>query len=377
MNILQIANGYCGNCLYKELFQQQRTLDINLEVFVPLHKGTAIPEEEPADVVFDACFGTLDRILFRSKQKNMLCAIERHWDVRQFQAIHAHTLFSGGYSAWKLHQKYGLPYVVAVRNTDKNVFFRYMLHLRHVGVKILRDAAAVVFLSPAYRDAVIETYVPASLRKSILEKSVVLPNGISSVFMDDRCPPHQLSADGVRLIYVGEITENKNISTTVDAVERLRSEGVSIMLTVAGPIRDPQYDGYFAKYPFVTYLGKLTPEQVKVALRQSDLFVMPSHKETFGLVYAEAMSQGLPVLYTRGEGFDGQFPDGQVGYAVDDHDSRDVAEKIKAVMANYDAMAWQAYEGCVRFSWPHLAEQYRDLYQKIILTEQEKHRVLE
>ena len=161
-----------------------------------------------------------------------------------------------------------------------------------------------------------------------------------------------------------QITENKNISTTVDAVERLRSEGVSIMLTVAGPIRDLQYDGYFAKYPFVTYLGKLTPEQVKVALRQSDLFVMPSHKETFGLVYAEAMSQGLPVLYTRGEGFDGQFPDGQVGYAVDDHDSRDVAEKIKAVMANYDAMAWQAYEGCVRFSWPHLAEQYRDLYQK-------------
>lgn len=40
---------------------------------------------------------------------------------------------------------------------------------------------------------------------------------------------------------------------------------------------------------------------------------MPSHKETFGLVYAEAMSQGLPIIYTKNQGFDGQFPDGYVG----------------------------------------------------------------
>ena len=38
----------------------------------------------------------------------------------------------------------------------------------------------------------------------------------------------------------------------------------------------------------------------------NDIFVMPSVTELL-LVYAEAMSQGLPVIYTRGQGFDGQF----------------------------------------------------------------------
>jgi len=49
---------------------------------------------------------------------------------------------------------------------------------------------------------------------------------------------------------------------------------------------------------------------------------MPSITETFGLVYAEALSQGLPVLYTRGQGFDRQFEEGEVGYAVDCFDDR-------------------------------------------------------
>ena len=40
-------------------------------------------------------------------------------------------------------------------------------------------------------------------------------------------------------------------------------------------------------------------------------FCLPSHAETFGLVYVEAMSQGLPIIY-EGQGFDKQFQDGEV-----------------------------------------------------------------
>ena len=39
----------------------------------------------------------------------------------------------------------------------------------------------------------------------------------------------------------------------------------------------------------------------------SDVFAMVSHHETFGLVYIEALSQGLPVLFTQGQGIDGTF----------------------------------------------------------------------
>ena len=61
---------------------------------------------------------------------------------------------------------------------------------------------------------------------------------------------------------------------------------------------------------------------------ESDIFVMPSRYETFGLVYVEALSQGLPVIYTRGQGFDGQIPDGEVGYSVKCNDVNEIAEKL-------------------------------------------------
>jgi glycosyltransferase involved in cell wall biosynthesis len=50
--------------------------------------------------------------------------------------------------------------------------------------------------------------------------------------------------------------------------------------------------------------------------RNSDIFIMPSYNETFGLVYIEAMSQGLPIIYTQNEGVDGYFKEGSVGYSV-------------------------------------------------------------
>ena len=43
---------------------------------------------------------------------------------------------------------------------------------------------------------------------------------------------------------------------------------------------------------------------------------MPSRYETFGLVYGEAMSQGLPIIYSKGQGVDGYFKEGTVGYGV-------------------------------------------------------------
>ena len=61
--------------------------------------------------------------------------------------IHPHTVFSGGYVARLLKKTYGIPYIVAVRNTDVNVFFKYMFHLRRIGVRVMQDASCVVFLS--------------------------------------------------------------------------------------------------------------------------------------------------------------------------------------------------------------------------------------
>ena len=54
------------------------------------------------------------------------------------------------------------------------------------------------------------------------------------------------------------------------------------------------------------FVGKVDSLPVlKSYYERSDFFTMPSKAETFGLVYIEALLQGLPVMYTQNEGIDG------------------------------------------------------------------------
>ena len=92
---------------------------------------------------------------------------------------------------------------------------------------------------------------------------------------------------------------------------------------------------------------------------------MPSHTETFGLVYAEAMSQGLPVLYTKGQGFDGHFSDGVVGYAVSDTDATNLAEKLKEVITHYDELSSNCIRMVNKFDWNAIAGQYKEIYDNL------------
>ena len=361
MRILQIANGYLKNKLYTHLFSVLENEGVEETVFVPVSRGEQIPAC-PENVHIIPCFDQLDRLLFYRKQNSMLRWLESNTDVASFDAVHAHTVFSGGYAAYQLKQRYGIPYIVAVRNTDVNTFFKYMVHLRHVGVEIMRNAEKVIFLSPSYRETVLSKWIPQKYRGEIAEKSLVIPNGIAPLFLQP-VPPRSRRDDILRLVYVGDINSNKNLELTVEAAKLLRREGKNVTLTAIGSVKEEKYRALMQQTDFVTHFDRCPQEQVIRHLREADIFVMPSHTETFGLVYAEAMSQGLPVLYTAGQGFDGHFPDGTVGYAVSDRDPAALARKIALVEENYEELSAAAVHAAQRFNWEQIGGEYVALYR--------------
>ena len=93
---------------------------------------------------------------------------------------------------------------------------------------------------------------------------------------------------------------------------------------------------------------------------------MPSFTESFGLVYAEAMSQGVPVVYSKGQGFDNQFPEGTVGFHVDANDPESVAEGIEKVIDSFDAIRERTVISAGKFNWDDISKRYVEIYQKII-----------
>ena len=71
----------------------------------------------------------------------------------EYNLCHASTLFSDGAIAYRLNREYGLPYMVAVRNTDVNDFLRLAPHTWRYGKRILLAASRIIFITPAIRQS--------------------------------------------------------------------------------------------------------------------------------------------------------------------------------------------------------------------------------
>lgn len=364
IKVLQVANGYLKKSLYRNLFKE---LDeyISDTVFVPIRSGDKVDINDiHNNVVVRECFSNFDRLVFYKKQAKILKEAEKFLDLDSFHIVHAHTVFSNGYLAYKLKKKYGIPYVVSVRNTDLYIFFEKLFFMRKIGLKILENASVIIFLSEAYKTELIKKYVPITKRTEIESKCVMIPNGIDDFFFKNKVYKKKLG-EVVNLLHIGDIDKNKNLIETVRAIKLLKKKGYSISFRAVGEIKDKSVEKKI-KDSKVDVCPKCTLKDTLTYYQDSQILVMPSHHETFGLVYAEAMSQGLPVVYTRGQGFDGQYSDGEVGYSVDDNNPEELAYVIEQIIKEYENISERCIKNSKRYSWKLLAKQYFDIYERVM-----------
>lgn len=365
MRVLHINCNYIGTTLHQLMIEKLDAMGVENQVFVPTYDKNLSVIKTNKNVLVCECFRKWDRILFDYKQRKIQKALEKEINCEKYDVIHAYTLFTDGNCARRLSEKYGVPYVVAVRNTDVNDFFRLMPHLRKRGIKTMINAKAVFFLSEAYRNQVFEKYVPEKYHDEIKKKTYVIPNGIDDFWL--RNPPEKAHELGntIKLIYAGRIDKNKNITTTQKAMKILRDNGYKVSLTVVGKIADKKVFEIIKADPHTRYEGTKSKEELLELYREHDIFVMPSFTESFGLVYAEAMSQGLPVIYTRGQGFDGQFPEGEVGYSVSSSNPVEVARNIENVVDKYGVISRKCMDLVLKFQWERITRNYVDIYRAL------------
>lgn len=367
MKVLHINSYYSKGKFYKNLYDLQVSNGIDITVYIPVEESFSSMFDFGNYSLVSNAFSKTERFIFHLKHNKIVKDVVKKFGNSNFDLIHAHSLFSNGYVAMKIKEKYSIPYMVAVRNTDVNIFFKRMLHLRKLGINIIRNAERIVFLSPSYRDYVIKSYIPEKFKKEIYSKSVVIPNGIDYFWIKNKENPRLLkNSKSIKLIFVGSIDTNKNVISVIEASELLIREGIEVSLSVIGKVEDENIAKVINSKEFVTYYNYMPKEELIRYYRQCDIFVMPSKFETFGLVYAEAMSQGLPLIYTKDQGFDGHFKNGTVGYAVDANDICDISSKIKMVINNYDELSLNSFKNADLFKWEYQEEKYNLLYNEML-----------
>ena len=379
MNILHICSNFCSNTVYAELLSE---LSIHANhshtMYVPIEtkrlKGTRVrgidsSKIDNVKVIISNDFNQFYRLMYHRKRLKIAARVSRQVDINKLDLIHAHFLFSAGGVAYEFKKKHNVRYVSAIRNTDLNYFFRYAPHLRNFGLKIMNEAEKLIFISTAHKETLITKYVPEKMQHLIREKAVSIPNGINIYwFQNIYLRTERKSSNPVRLLFVGEFTKNKNTRTIFEAYRILRSRGWDARLTFVGDGPDAKSVYRFAEefpttisvYPWIKSKADLLEKY-----RAADIFVMPSIKETFGLVFLEAMSQGLPLIYTKGQGIDGYFQQGSVGFACRPYDAREIADRINDILKNYSEISINCTNAVNMFSWAKIACQHEEMYDSI------------
>ena len=366
MKILYLCTFYHRAMIFRDSMNYLEKLGHAINVFNAVAFGAKIDEKYRSimddRVIHKACFRQRDRYLFFRKQQKIEATLTEAYKVAEYDGIHAHTLFNGGWAARQIKKKTGVPYVVSVRNTDLNVFLAIPL-FRKIAIKIVNDAAAVQFLSAAYKDAFIKKCF-ANNPEQVRKKSFVIPNGLEPFWLENIPAPRKLSNPKVlKLLCVGKIDANKNAKSILKAMEILEKRGISAKLTIIGQVVDAKVQKELSEYKNAEILPYMTKEQLIDYYRNSDIYVMPSIRESFGRVYAEAMTQGLPVVFTRGQGFDGIFADGEVGYAVKPLDCAGIADAIEKISDRYEEISRNCVEKCNLFDWTTIAKRLEEMYQ--------------
>jgi glycosyltransferase involved in cell wall biosynthesis len=373
--ILHINSFYTNSRLHQTLLRHIQEVDgFEQFVYVPLPRpdtDSLFPVESipKCEVLLSQAYPCVFRKLWPLKiglvYRNFIHNLKSKGSCN---LIHAHTLINNGLPAFLVSRRLGIPFGVTVRNTDINAFITKSWLFRRLAQRILIRASFIIFLSPAYLNQRMPQYFPKQVMEKILPKCHVISNGVSGEWFSGEVGnglQDLPSEDILRVLFCGRVDINKNLIGLARACGIIANGGRSVILEIVGegPEKQKVLD---ADWPFQLIDHGFVQEisQLKQIYRRCQILAVPSFSETFGICYAEALSQGKPIIYSRGEGFDGFFPDGEVGFAVDPLSPEDIAKAIIMVTDKFSGYSSVLRNESLRFSWNAVAKQYCEIYRK-------------
>jgi glycosyltransferase involved in cell wall biosynthesis len=137
-----------------------------------------------------------------------------------------------------------------------------------------------------------------------------------------------------RFVFVGNLIGRKYPSEIIEALATSFKGGSFSMVYIGAGNESEKVRDTAVRLNVegsVHLLGRQKRERVIRCLDESDVFVMISRDETFGLVYLEAMSRGCIVIASRNEGFDGIIRDGENGFLCEAGNSHELAAIITRI----------------------------------------------
>src|SRR5947207_12303195 len=215
--------------------------------------------------------------------------------ARDADLVHAHWLPSGGVAL-----STGKPFVLQVWGTDMEIARRLPL----LAKPILRRAEIVIAPSSA---------LAGEAERLGAREVRVIPSGVD---VPDRVPEPD---EPPHILFAGRLSREKGILDLVEAAEDL-----PLVVAGDGPLRD--------RVPGA--LGTVRHDELLVLYGRAAVVACPSHREGFGVVCAEAMAHGRPVVAAAVGGLLDLVTDEETGLLVPPRDVPALREALKRLLAD-------------------------------------------
>ena len=164
----------------------------------------------------------------------------------------------------------------------------------------------------------------------------------------------------LRALYVGQFTDRKGIPFLIKALNRIPKNLLELTFVGDGPYKkELQKNFYYAKF-----IATCAHEDVLKTMRKNDVFIMPSLADGFGLVIAEAMSQGMVTVATEHTALKDIY-NGRNSILIPPRNANKIYESILFLINNPQKVRTIGL-AALQYSKKNTWSKYRTLFYKIL-----------
>jgi glycosyltransferase involved in cell wall biosynthesis len=252
-----------------------------------------------------------------------------------------------------------IPYVLRPHGTlDPFLFFRRRIFFKRLYV-MLFEKRNFLFASAIQYSTLSEATMTASIisntaQSIIIKEGVDLEvfNRISSISFRNLYP--QLKGKEV-MLFLGRLHQKKGIEIALKAFEKVARINKNLYFVIVGPGETSyvnmvkEFINRLAYSDRVLILGPVNSDIKIAALKESDLFILPSYGENFGISVVEALASGLPIIITKRVGIAEDLSD-VLGVIVTECDVEEVASAIIKIISSPEL------RNHIKFKGPEIAQ---------------------